>query len=425
MPASFANLRRLSWGVADQAVSSATTFALSLLLLRYTTAAQYGLFALGFAIYLMILNFARAACSTPLLLKAGDRSERDGAAGLAILIGASTAGMIPLTALILHFEHQQLLLLLAFSMPILLLQDQARMSFLASAKPRRAFALSVVWLGVFAFSSTLALHEDATSLFALTACWIFGATASSIYALLAHGPRPSLRSLRRYTNPRADLIRSLVPEGLFYATVTQFSTFAIASTLSTAALGQVRGAQTVLGTASTIYMGLMPMVTVGARQRAHETSGLMRYTLLTAISTCSFVIFFGLAAIGMSPHWLASLFGGGIANSRHLLLPATLSLAASVWFGTSLIALRFIWRPRYTSAIRVVATTLDVGMTLVGALTFGASGALYGSAVALGVSALFAMLTLWRATHVGCRAFTSGATFGAAPTGTLDTSSSV
>ena len=43
--------RRLSWGVADQAVSSLTNFAVNIYIARYLGAVQYGAFSLAYVTY--------------------------------------------------------------------------------------------------------------------------------------------------------------------------------------------------------------------------------------------------------------------------------------------------------------------------------------------------------------------------------------
>ena len=49
-------IRRLSWGLADQAVSSLTNFAVSMYVIRTLGAAQFGAFSLAYVTYGFTLN---------------------------------------------------------------------------------------------------------------------------------------------------------------------------------------------------------------------------------------------------------------------------------------------------------------------------------------------------------------------------------
>ena len=51
--------RRLSWGVADQAMSSVSNFAVNIYIARTLGAAQYGAFALAYVTYGFALNASR------------------------------------------------------------------------------------------------------------------------------------------------------------------------------------------------------------------------------------------------------------------------------------------------------------------------------------------------------------------------------
>ena len=61
--------RRLGWGVADQAVSSLTNFAVSIYIARTLGAAQYGAFSLAYVTYGFALNASRGLATDPLLVR--------------------------------------------------------------------------------------------------------------------------------------------------------------------------------------------------------------------------------------------------------------------------------------------------------------------------------------------------------------------
>src|ERR1700735_4120216 len=61
--------KRLSWGVADQAVSSLTNFAVSIYVARVLGAAQLGAFSLAYVTYGFMLNASRGLATDPLLVR--------------------------------------------------------------------------------------------------------------------------------------------------------------------------------------------------------------------------------------------------------------------------------------------------------------------------------------------------------------------
>ena len=61
--------RRLGWGVADQAVSSLTNFAVNIYIVRYLGAVQYGAFALAYVTYSFVLQASRGLATDPLLVR--------------------------------------------------------------------------------------------------------------------------------------------------------------------------------------------------------------------------------------------------------------------------------------------------------------------------------------------------------------------
>ena len=61
--------RRLSWGIADQAMSSISNFAVNIYIARTLGAAQYGAFALAYVTYGFALNASRGLGTDPLLVR--------------------------------------------------------------------------------------------------------------------------------------------------------------------------------------------------------------------------------------------------------------------------------------------------------------------------------------------------------------------
>jgi O-antigen/teichoic acid export membrane protein len=60
---------RLGWGVADQAVGSASNFALSLYVAREFGPRAFGAFSLAFVTFTVFLNASRGTATDPLMVR--------------------------------------------------------------------------------------------------------------------------------------------------------------------------------------------------------------------------------------------------------------------------------------------------------------------------------------------------------------------
>ena len=144
--------RRLSWGVADQAMSSLSNFAVNIYIARTLGAVQYGAFGLAYVTYGFALNASRGLATDPLLVRfsgtdlpdlAACRRQvhRDGhhrgpgdsapACSRRPRCSAARPGLA--------------FLALGLTLPGLLLQDSWRYSFFALGRGSQAFLNDTVW----------------------------------------------------------------------------------------------------------------------------------------------------------------------------------------------------------------------------------------------------------------------------------------
>ncbi|MBO0825158.1 MAG: hypothetical protein J2P27_15105, partial [Actinobacteria bacterium] len=79
--------RRLGWGVADQAVSSLTNFAVSVYVVHSLGATQFGAFSLAYVTYGFVLNASRGLSTDPLMVRFSGASVRAWRRGVADCTG--------------------------------------------------------------------------------------------------------------------------------------------------------------------------------------------------------------------------------------------------------------------------------------------------------------------------------------------------
>ena len=99
--------RRFGWGLADQAVSSLTNFAVSLYVARSLGAVQFGAFSLAYVTYSFVLNASRGLSTDPLLVRFSGAQTRawrravSSCTGTALAVGlVGGAAMLALAVLL-------------------------------------------------------------------------------------------------------------------------------------------------------------------------------------------------------------------------------------------------------------------------------------------------------------------------------------
>ena len=100
--------RRMGWGVADQAVSSLTNFAVSIYVVRTLGAVQFGAFSLAYVTYGFALNASRGLGTDPLMVRFSGTDARTwrravaGCTGTAAIAGLAIGACVILAAAVFH-----------------------------------------------------------------------------------------------------------------------------------------------------------------------------------------------------------------------------------------------------------------------------------------------------------------------------------
>jgi O-antigen/teichoic acid export membrane protein len=144
-------LRRASWGLGDQALSSLTNFALGAVVARSVSPESFGAFTLAFATYLLVLGLSRAVSSEPFVIRFSAVSDREWARGVAsstgtsILVGIVGGIGCAIAGILTTGNVRGSFLALALTLPGLMLQDNWRNVFFARRGGAQAFVKDLVW----------------------------------------------------------------------------------------------------------------------------------------------------------------------------------------------------------------------------------------------------------------------------------------
>ena len=197
-------MARLSRYVAfgDQAVSSISNFVAVAITANVATPGEFGEFSLGYAGLLLFLGAQRALIGETLLVKysaagALEASVRRGVLGATVLVAAATFPLL-LAGVVLADQSARLIwLVMAASLPFVLLQDTLRYLFICEDRPWRALLIDAVW-AVLSIASMAAVASTTGAVWAVVLCWGGGAAAALVLGLLLGRALPSLRDGRRW-----------------------------------------------------------------------------------------------------------------------------------------------------------------------------------------------------------------------------------
>src|SRR3712207_410814 len=182
-------LRRGGWGVADQAFSSLTNFAVGVVVAKLLGPRDFGAFSLAFASYLVVLGASRALSTEPLTIRYSHQLDRwrpatRGATGVAFALGAAAAVICALASALVGGAVGSAYLALAATLPGLLLQDAYRLSFFAGERGRSAFINDVVWASLLLPAFAVLIATQSVTVFTATFVWGATATGAGLFGLL-------------------------------------------------------------------------------------------------------------------------------------------------------------------------------------------------------------------------------------------------
>jgi O-antigen/teichoic acid export membrane protein len=400
-------VRRLSWGIADQIVSSLTNFAVGIYIVHSLGAVQFGVFSLAYVTYGFALNASRGLSTDPLMVRFSgtDRATWKRAArnctGTALLVGLVSGACVLAVARVLNGTAAPGFVALGLTLPGLMLQDSWRYSFFALGRGVHAFLNDTIWAVTLIPALVLLKATGHADVFWFTFAW--GATGT-IGALV--GPFQA-RLLPRLTGAWTWIIdhrylgfRYLL-EGTANNAVNQVRGYGVAVILGLGAVGYLQASITLMGPMTIMFLG-MGLVTIpeGARALRRSTRHLRTFCVLVTAGLTVGALAWGVILLVAVPRGLGSWLLGPIWHETYpLVVPQILYVmgqAIGTGAGTGLHALGAA--KRSLGYVLVSATTSSI-TTLGGALIAGVEGAAYGMAVGAGV----AMVIAWWQFRVALR----------------------
>jgi O-antigen/teichoic acid export membrane protein len=387
--------RKLSWGVADQAVSSLSNFAVNIYIARLLGAEQYGTFAVVFVTYAFALNASRGLVSDPLMIRFSHVEQRTwrrvtaDSSGAAVAIGLALGGCLLVAAGLLRGTLGLGLLALALTLPGLLLQDSWRFAFFSAGRGFQAFLNDAIWLVLLLVAMAALQWWHVANVFWAVLAWGGAATVAALIGPLQAKVMPRLGRTRNWLTRQRDLGLRYMAEGMTNSLSNQLRTYGVGLVLGLASVGYINAANTLMAAFVVLVSGsaliLLPQAT---RLWRDNPQSLVRFCAVICVAEAVGAAVWGAILLISLPlglgHWL---LGGIWRPSYSLVLPTLLvTIGFCVTVGPG-IGLKGMGASRQSLRSAVLTAPLYVGFSLTGAWLDGAYGAVMGTAVAMWCSA--------------------------------------
>jgi O-antigen/teichoic acid export membrane protein len=393
---------RISWGLADQAVSSLTNLAVGLVAARSLGLAEFGMFSLAWVTYGVVLNLSRGLATDPLTVRfSGVHPDRwreavGRATSTALLIGLVTGAACLLVGAAVGMSAGSAYVALGLVLPGLLLQDAWRFAFFAAGQGRNAFANDAVWaLGLVPAMLVVGSHG---SVFAFVLAWGAAGSVAGVLGYAQSRMLPRTSGIGTWLRQQRDLGLRYMVENVSISSAAQLRMYGLGAIAGLADVGAVRGAQLLLGPFLALLMGTsLVAVPEAARVLRRSPRRLPHFCALLGGGQAGAGALWGLGLLLLLPDAAGRFLLGDVWEpAAVLVVPTMLGVMGASLSDGALAGLRALGAAPRSLRTQVFATVAYVSGGLVGAVLGGALGSAWGVAAATASSATVAWWQLRR-----------------------------
>jgi O-antigen/teichoic acid export membrane protein len=400
--------QRLSWGLADQAVSSMTNFVVGIFVAHSLGITAFGIFSLAWVTYSVIINVSRGLATDPFVVRFSGvdhalwRDAVGRSAGTAFAVGLATGALSVLVGFGIGGELGWAFIALGFVLPALTLQDAWRFAFFAAGQGQRAFANDLVWAVSMAPAMLLANRFDSVVLFLLA--WGLSAGVACIYGCWQTGMLPRLTGVRSWLHEQRDLGTRYMIENVSNSGSTQLRMYGLGAIAGLASVGAVRGAELLMGPFMAVLMGLaFVAVPEAARVLRRNHRRLAKFCLVLGGGQAAGVLLWGVTLLLLVDDRIGTFVLGDTWHiAAPLIIPATLSVANAGFINGAAAGLRALGDARRSLRSMLIMSSAYVVLGLTGAVLGGAEGSAWGAATATGLGAI----VWWTQLYASLRVYT-------------------
>lgn len=378
---------RLSWGLADQAASSMSNFAVGIYVARSLGVTAFGVFSLAWVTYGVVLNVSRGLATDPLTVRfsgvpdAAWRGAVARSSGAALGVGTVLGAACLVAGVGVGGRVGPAFACLGVVLPGLLLQDAWRFAFFAAGAGRKAFVNDLVWGIALVPAMVVAAYVGSVAAFVLA--WGGSAAVAAVCGCFQSGIRPRPTGAREWLRAHRDLGYRYLVENVSNSGASQLRAYGLGAIVGVGAVGVIRGAELLLGPFLAVLMGLS-LVTVAeaARVLRRAPHRLGPFCLLLGGGQAVAALLWGGALLLVPDRLGAFVLGGVWSSAAELIVPVTLGVAGA-GLGTGAAAgLRALGAARRSLRAQLLASTCYLGGGLGGAVAAGTVGSAWGVAAA-------------------------------------------
>ncbi len=398
-------LRRLTWGLADQAVTSLVSFVVGIVVARSLGALEFGAFSLAWVTYGVVVNISRGLATDPLAVRFSGvdrpawRTAVASSSGMAIVVGITTGAICAAVGAVLGGSIGAAFVALGIVLPGLMLQDSWRFAFFAAGQGGKAFVSDMTW--ALALVPLLYLASQDASVTRFVLAWggagVFAALVSGVQA----GVLPRVTRARHWLRDHRDLGLRYLTENVTLSGAYQLRMYGLGAFAGVAAVGTVRGAEMLLGPFFIVLSGVgLVAVPEAARVLRRSARRLRVFCLLLGGAQAVAALAWGLLLLFLLPDkWGHALLGEIWLTASALVLPATLSVAFAGFNTGAAAGLRALGVARRSLKAQLFASAFY----LVGGVSGGAIGGALGSSWGAACATFCAAFVWWVTLRAGIR----------------------
>ena len=380
---------RAGWNLADQALSSLTNAALSILIARSVDANAFGAFAVCFTVYSLVLGVVRTGISEPVAVRFSDapaaefRSAQRSALAASALFGMAVGIVLLVLEPIQSGQLRGPIVALALTLPGLMVQDALRLSFITEGRPQAATLNDFVWGVLQLGAAALLLWTDTPTATLFVAAWGAAAGVAALDGMVRSRLTPSFGNAVHWLRTHFDLSRYFVAEYLAVMGAFQIAILVVGTIGGVDDVGALRGAQVLLGPLNILMFGIVSFsIPELVRRKREPVRRLVLYSL-----GLSGVLFFGTLVwsglILALPESVGRQLLGDAWDGARAVLPAMAVTMAGVGAGIGAACmLRALGAVRETFRQSILLAPLLLVFGVVGVWKGGAAGAALGFAIA-------------------------------------------